>query len=114
MKVINEASALLAALEQGELNTDLSKKLKEVITILRDLSMESPKTKFKGEVTLKMKFEMHNDMVNVNNEITTKIPKVQRRGDVFWATEEGGLSTEHPSQRDMFGGPRVIESTRQN
>lgn len=114
MKIINESTVLLGVLEQGELNTDLSAKLKEVISNLYGLSSESPKTKFKGEVTLKMKFEIHNDMVSVTNEITTKTPKVPRRGDVFWATEEGALSTEHPSQRDMFGGPRVIESTRQN
>ncbi|MUZ53068.1 hypothetical protein GOZ97_07620 [Agrobacterium vitis] len=114
MKIINEASVLLGILEHGELNQDLSAKLKEVVGFLRDLSMESPKTKFKGEVTLTMKFEMHNDMVTVNNEIKTKIPKVQRRGDVFWATDEGALSTEHPAQRDMFGGPRVLDGARQN
>lgn len=113
MKIIREADVLVGVLEQGELKADLSAKIAEVLRELYAMSDDAPKATFKGSLTLKLKFSVQNNMVTINNDISTVVPKRPRRTDVFWVTEDGALSTEHPSQRDMFGGPRAIESPRQ-
>lgn len=113
MKIIREADMLVGVLEQGELKADLSAKIAEVLCELYAMSDEAPKGTFKGSLTLKMKFSVQNNMATINNDISTTVPKRPRRADVFWVTEDGGLSTEHPNQRDMFGGPRAIETSRQ-
>lgn len=113
MKLIRDADTLIAVLEQGDLKSDLNTEIAKVVSKLHELSDDDPKKKFKGDLTLKMKFQAENGMVTISNDIKSTLPKVPRRMDVFWTTEEGALSTEHPAQTDMFGGPRVIEGRHQ-
>lgn len=113
MKLIRDADTLIAVLEQGELKSDLNDEIAKVVTRLHELSEDNPKKKFSGSLTLKMKLSVENGMVTISNDIASTLPKVPRRLDVFWSTEEGALSTEHPAQTDMFGGPRVIEGRQQ-
>lgn len=113
MKLIRDADTLIAVLEQGDLKSDLNDEIAKVVARLHELSEDDPKKKFKGDLTLKMKFLAENGMVTISNDIKSTLPKVPRRMDVFWTTEEGALSTEHPAQTDMFGGPRVIEGRQQ-
>ncbi len=113
MKLIRDADTLIAVLEQGDLKSDLNAEIAKVVSKLHELSDDDPKKKFKGDLTLKMKFQAENGMVTISNDIKSTLPKVPRRMDVFWTTEEGALSTEHPAQTDMFGGPRVIEGRHQ-
>lgn len=109
MKIIRDADTLIAVLEQGDLKTDLNTEIAKVVARLHDLSEDDPKKKFAGDLTLKMKFKVEGGVVTITNDIKTTLPKVPRRHDIFWTTEDGGLSTEHPNQRDMFGGPRALE-----
>lgn len=113
MKLIRDADTLIAVLEQGDLKSDLNAEIAKVVSKLHELSDDDPKKKFKGDLTLKMKFQAENGMVTISNDIKSTLPKVPRRMDVFWTTEEGALSTEHPAQTDMFGGPRGIEGRHQ-
>lgn len=113
MKLIRDADTLIAVLEQGDLKSDLNAEIAKVVSKLHELSDDDPKKKFKGDLTLKMKFQAENGMVTISNDIKSTLPKVPRRMDVFWTTEEGALSTEHPAQTDMFGGPLVIEGRHQ-
>lgn len=113
MKLIRDADTLIAMLERGDLKGDLNDEIAKLVSRLHGLSDENPKKKFSGSLTLKIKMSAENGMVTVNNDIATTLPKVPRRMDVFWSTEDGALSTEHPAQHDMFGGPRVIEGARQ-
>lgn len=107
MKIIRDSQALIGMLEGGELNRDFSTKLQEVLEELADLSNDSPKNVFKGNLTLKLDFEVANGMVTINADISTKTPKRPRRASVYWVTEGGALSTEHPQQHDMFS-PREV------
>lgn len=109
MKLIRDADTLIAVLEHGELKGDLNDEIAKVVSKLHQLSDDNPKKKFGASLTLKMKFSVENGMVTIANDIATTLPKQPRRSDIFWTTEEGALSTEHPAQSDMFGGPRVIE-----
>jgi hypothetical protein len=113
MKFIRDADTLIAVLEQGDLKSDLNAEIAKVVARLHELSDENPKRKFSGSLTLKMKFSAENGMVTISNDITSTLPKIPRRSDIFWTTEDGALSTEHPAQTDMFGGPRVIEGRQQ-
>ncbi len=113
MKFIRDADTLIAVLEQGDLKSDLNAEIAKVVARLHELSDENPKRKFSGSLTLKMKFAAENGMVTISNDITSTLPKIPRRSDIFWTTEDGALSTEHPAQTDMFGGPRVIEGRQQ-
>lgn len=113
MKLIRDADTLIAVLEHGDLKSDLNAEIAKVIGKLHHLSEDNPKKKFSGSLTLKMKFSVENMMVQITNDIASTLPKEPRRMDVFWTTEDGALSTEHPAQHDMFGGPRAIEAHRQ-
>jgi len=112
MKLIRDADQLIGILERGELKIDLSEKIAEAIAKLHHLSEEAPKKKHKASLSLKMKFSAENGVVTITNDTTLTLPKEERRNDIFFTTEDGALSTEHPAQHDMFGGPRVIEGER--
>lgn len=112
MKLIRDADTLIGILERGDLKADFSAKICEAVALLHGLSEENPKKKYKAGVALKMKLSIENGVITIDNELSTTLPKKDRRSDIFFSTEEGALSTEHPSQHDMFGGPRVIEGER--
>lgn len=114
MKIIRDADTLIGVLEQGDLKSDLNTEIAKLVGKLHGLSEDRPDKKFSASLTLKMNFSAENGMVTISNDIATKLPKQPRRLDIFWTTEDGGLSTEHPAQRDMFGGPRVIEGERRS
>ncbi|KQV27570.1 hypothetical protein ASC97_04105 [Rhizobium sp. Root1203] len=111
MKIIRDSQALVGMLEGGELNKEFSSKLQEVLTELADLSNDSPKATFKGALTLKLDFAVANGMVTINADVATKTPKRPRRASVYWVTEGGALSTEHPQQHDMFSPREVSRQT---
>lgn len=108
MKLIPNSQALIGMLEGGELNEELTRKSEETFSELLDMSNDNPKAKFKGEITLKLSLEVANGMITINGDIATKTPKRARRSSVYWITDTGKLSTEHPQQHDMFAGPREV------
>lgn len=113
MKIIRDAQALMGMLESGELNREFTEQFTQVLEKLDELSNDQPKITFKGEVSLKLKLEVKNGMVEINAEIPpAKLPKIPRRATVYFLVDGGRLSTEHPQQNDMFGGPREIDRNR--
>ncbi|MCA1868927.1 hypothetical protein HW571_25125 [Agrobacterium genomosp. 3] len=112
--IIRDTQALVGMLESGDLNSEMTETVETVLKKLQELSNDQPKNTFKGEVTLKLKFAVKNGMVDIDAEIPPpKLPKLPRKTSVYFLTDEGRLSTEHPQQRDMFGGPREIDHRRQ-
>lgn len=108
MKIIPNSQALIGMLEGGELNDEMTRKSEETFTELLEMSNDNPKVKFKGEITLKLNLEVANGMITINADVATKTPKRARRSSVYWLTDGGKLSTEHPQQHDMFSGPREV------
>lgn len=104
--LIRDSQTLIGMLEGGELNEELSDKLKKTLAELNGLSHNDPKRAFKGEVNLKLSLSVAAGMVTINANIATKVPNLPRRSSVYWVTDAGALSTEHPQQHDMFAGPR--------
>lgn len=99
-------------LEGGELAQALSGDINETLTKLKDLSEQmGRKAKVKGKVVLTLDFEVEAGAVEVLAGIDTKVPKAPRARSFYWVTDDGALSTEHPQQTDMFGGPRETRHT---
>ncbi|WP_180901962.1 hypothetical protein [Martelella soudanensis] len=110
MKQVRDIATLLGALENGDLNTDISDKMREALGELMELSNNSPNREFKGNLTIKLALAVKDGAVTIDPSFTTKTPERPRRTDFFWLTDDGALSTEHPRQSDMFSGPREVNS----
>jgi hypothetical protein len=112
---IRDAKTLLTMLESGKVNEDLSAQLTSTIKALLDMSRDNPRGSFKSRVSLHLDLVVEDggEMVEINPKIPApKLPELKRRTTVYFTTEDGGLSTEHPQQMDMIGGPREIVHTR--
>ncbi|WP_430254314.1 hypothetical protein [Neorhizobium sp. DAR64872/K0K18] len=113
MKLIRDVQSLMGMLEGGELNDEASGQLAEVLQKLYELSNDRPKTSFKGEINIKIKLAVKDGMVEIDAELAPpKLPKLPRKTSVYWVVDGGRLSTEHPQQNDMFGGPREVDRSR--
>lgn len=113
MKIIRDAQTLLGMLETGDLNRELTQKMTEVLEKLSELSNDRPNMTYKGVVALKLSFAVKNGMVEISADIPPPVmPKLPRKSSIYFAIEGGKLSTEHPQQHDMFGGPREIDHSR--
>ena len=109
MKRIRDAATIVGSLEGGEAAADLSKEITDTLAYLKELCGGRPKVKAKGSVTFKVNFEVQDGATTVEVEITSKRPKKPRSSSYFWVLDDGSLSTEHPSQIEMFSGPRSVE-----
>ena len=108
--LIRDPSVLIGSLEGGQLNQALSTEFAQVFRQLYEMSSEDQKKTHKGSVTLKLELSAENGAVTISADIKTATPKQPRPRSFYWITENGELSTEHPRQQDMFGGPRVTNA----
>lgn len=106
MKIVREPQALIGMLEGGEFVRKLQDELTD--TLKRVSETAGPKGKATGSLTIKLALKVEAGMVTITPELTAKKPKEEFGSSVFWVTEEGELSTQHPRQSDMFDGPREI------
>jgi hypothetical protein len=111
MKTIRDAQILIGMLEQGDLNQELSAELGRCLKHMGELSEENPKAAYKGTLTLKLNIDIEAGEVHIKADIESKMPRRPRRSSLFWVTDDGELSTEHPRQTDMFN-PRDVTSGR--
>ena len=110
MQRIRGSNTIIGILENGEVVPRLSKELLETFLALKEHTGDRPKVKAKGSVTLKLNIEVVDGTVTIEADIGSKRPKQVHGSSHFWMLEDGSLSTQHPKQIDMFGGPR--EATR--
>ncbi|WP_185983007.1 hypothetical protein [Aureimonas mangrovi] len=106
MKIVREPQVLLGMLEGGEFVGKLQNEMNAALTALNEAA--GPKGKAAGHVTVKFGLKVEAGMVTITPDITAKKPKEEFGSSVFWVTEDGDLSTQHPRQSDMFDGPREI------
>lgn len=106
MKIVREPQALLGMLEGGEFVGKLQSEMTD--TLMKLSESAGPKGKASGSVTVKLAFKVEAGVVTITPELSSKKPKEEFGPSTFWVTEEGELSTQHPRQADMFGGPREI------
>lgn len=92
----------------GLLDRDFEPKLDTAVRELVESLVDLPTEKGKGSITVTLDFEYEKGMFNLLPNVKVKLPEGQKfRRTPFWA-HEGALSTQHPSQIDMF----VRDSTK--
>lgn len=93
-------TSLVAQLEDGRLDRDLSRAIEEMVEALEDVS-SSTGGKAKGVLTLKIEFDYDDGLIDVGGEISTKTPKWKRGRSIFWPTPEHHLTRRNPAQPDL-------------
>lgn len=100
MKTIRQYVDVVGTIERGDAAHDLTREIDKVLEALRDAA--GPKSKAKGSVTLKLDFVVEGVNVEIEADISSKVPKIKRARTFMFLTQDGQLSTEHPHQPDMF------------
>lgn len=113
MKRIRDAQTIIGMLEGGEVAAALGTEITDTLAKLKELGGDRPKSKVKGSVSLKINLEVEAGAVTISCDIDSKRPKPVRGSSFYWVMDDGSLSTEHPQQTDMFGGPRTAADRQQ-
>jgi len=84
-----------------EASVDLAKLIREVQRTLKP-----------GEITIRLKVRPSGDgeTVRIEDDISSKIPRLDKKATTFFTTEEGGLQRDNPQQPEMF---QVVEGHEQ-
>lgn len=108
MSKVKTAVEIIGIVERGDLNADLTRQISDTLQQLQD--MAPTKGKIKGSVKLTLNFIVEGRTVAIEAGIETKVPKRQRGSSFYFLTPDGGISTEHPQQQEMFAGPRELKT----
>lgn len=97
----------LVALNKGKTHTDLTEQLRELIKAVTT-------TKKKGKLTLTLEVKPQHGVegaVLVTAGVSTTKPKFDQPASIFFATDDGGLVRDDPSQQPLF---REITTSKEN
>lgn len=106
---IRSFTEMLGLLSKGRFSERLDEELAEAITSLENL----PNEKGSATITMTLKLSFQSGRLDIKPEVKAKLPEVKAKlpeeksfaDTPFW-TLDGALSVQHPSQIDMFAGPR--------
>ncbi len=108
--LIRRFTAMLELLNRGRFIEKCDSDLEEALIALQALPNE------KGVVTINLTIQLlyENGRLEVKPSIKSKLPEGKAfSGTPFW-THEGALSVQHPSQIDLFAGPREMPEREAN
>lgn len=109
MTKIRDLNTLVGMVDRGLVIRESNAKFADVLETLHTMSAEAPKRKVKGKITLEVDIEVVNGVATISASVKAKKPEPERGASLFWLTSDGGLTTEHPQQVDMFR-PREIDA----
>lgn len=96
----NEYASLVAELEDGQLNTQLTADVAELVKALKDTALRgAPKPT--GRITLRLDFTLDGGVVTIAAANTLTLPRPARRKSVFFPTKENKLSRDNPRQHEL-------------
>ena len=110
-KRLRQASDILAYLEQGDFNAEVTSQNEELLKYLQEIAPQKGKG-IKGVLTIKLSYDVVGNQVETTASVETKAPKRTRGRDFFFLREDGALSTEHPKQANMFDDDKVSPINR--
>ena len=88
-------SVFLQDLQDGRTHAEMSAKLTELIEAVRSTGRG-------GEIVLAIKVKPATrgdvDKVTITDDVRLKLPAHDRKTDIFWLTDTGELSRNHPRQ----------------
>lgn len=103
--IIRRFEALLPLLSRGKFVEKCDEHMRHAIETLEAL----PDGEGKASMTLTLDFVFSNGRLDVKPAVKSKLPEEKGfSGTPFW-TMEGALSVQHPSQSDLFRGPRAAD-----
>ena len=94
-------------LERGQLNEDMSNKLREVAAAMENHAMENGGDA-KAELSLKIKFKLEKGVYDISVEPKVKLPEPKRDRTIAWVSPENFFCPQDPRQLVMFGKPREV------
>ena len=100
-------SSLLARMEEGQLDRDLTEVLSEMVRRLVDIERDRGGRPV-GEITLKLKLKLDDGMFETRTEYKIAMPKETRSRSLFYATARNTLTGRNPRQRALPFGVRDI------
>jgi hypothetical protein len=94
----------LQQLADGAAHSELSRETHDLLEKLHDEAQQrGPAGIASGKLTLTIDFKVETKgIVGIKYGITTKEPKPDRGGDVFWLTKGRNLSKDNPKQQGLF------------
>lgn len=99
---IRKFDGLLGTVNRGRFAEKCDEHLAHALEVLEAL----PDEKGTATITVTMTIVYDSGRIDVKPAVKSKLPEEKAFSPTpFWAFE-GGLSVQHPSQMDMFGGPR--------
>ncbi|MEC9346089.1 MAG: hypothetical protein VYB54_07670 [Pseudomonadota bacterium] len=105
---IRSFSAALAALEDGDLDADLSEAQRELIAAINDVAIEQGGTAG-GKLALTVTYKVEGGVMEVRAAFTTTPPKKPRSKSMLWTTPDNDLTRANPRQPSLF---RDVNATR--
>lgn len=103
-RLVDSYPEIMGIFGREDVNGRLNELLREALAAIED----APGDKAKATVTLDITFARDGDRVTVVPSTKSKLPpRAGFRGTTAWLVE-GKISLQHPSQIDMFAGPREV------
>lgn len=106
---IRSVTDVLGLISRGRFAERLDEELEKCITALESLPEEKGTASI--EITLTLNYQ--SGRLDIRPKVNGKPPKEKAFSDTpFWVVD-GALSVQHPSQIDMFAGPRDAAERRE-
>ncbi len=101
-RIVRSFTQALGLLNRGKFSEKLDAELGRALEALE----QHPEEKAKATLTVTLELTKLGDKVDIKPTCKLKPPEEKGlHSTTFWPLE-GGLSVQHPSQTDMFAGPR--------
>ena len=104
-------STFIVAQEDGQLHSDLTDQLREIVAQLNNAVLDQGGSHVAG-LTIDLGFKIEGGAIEVKAAIKTKMPKENRPRSIFWATPNNSLKAKNPKQIDMFRDVNKTEEVR--
>lgn len=101
-RTIHRFADMLGLLNRGRFIEKVDEHLVAAIEALEAL----PGEKGKAKLTIEVDIIFESGRVDIKPSVKSKLPEDKAFSETPFWTLDGGLSVQHPSQSDMFAGPR--------
>ena len=101
-RLIRDFTTLVGLCARGRLTERLDAK----VAALAEALHAHPDDTATGSITLTLTFARAAERVTIKPKVLIKLPEEKGVGETTLFDVEGGFSLQHPSQLDMFSGPR--------
>lgn len=106
---VKRFSELFELLSRGRFSEKVDEHLEKSIEALEN----TPDQRGTSTITIQLTFTYVDGRVDVKPSVKSKLPEEKGfNGTPFWAVD-GELSVQHPSQSEMFSGPRDATDRRE-